>query len=131
MCFYWSNRSIFFNKWNRLCYLIHDLQAFFLRIIDRCSSLEPGLFNQKPIKMKAILLLIVPVLLYSCAGEKEVQVEIVNVELVKIDTIYRGSSVKEQLLTWKAENNVQYVSYQPINSGSFNIGSRMKMMVKR
>jgi hypothetical protein len=80
--------------------------------------------------MKAALFLIIPAFIYSCAGEKEVQVQIVNVRLVKIDTVYRGSKSTEQLLTWKGDDDVQYICYEPLKNG-YNIGSRMKIMVRR
>lgn len=66
----------------------------------------------------------------SCYFEKDIQVERVNVELVKIDTIFRQSgSVK--VLTWKTANRLSYVSLEPIDAPQMNIGSTSVMLIKR
>ena len=72
---------------------------------------------------------IVAVLLCSCYQERQIQVDMVGAELVKIDTVYRYTG-SEQLLIWKCANNVEYVSYAPINR-LFILGSRMVVMVRR
>ena len=62
---------------------------------------------------KKVVVFAVAVALYGCYAERNVQVNIVNAKLVKIDTVYRYRS-GEQLLVWKGSNNVQYVSYTPL-----------------
>lgn len=66
----------------------------------------------------------------SCIAEQEIQGEMVNAELVKIDTVYRYPS-QQQLLTWRsAQRNVEYVTYASINS-RYTLGSRITMIVSR
>lgn len=79
--------------------------------------------------MRKLAVLIIPVLMGSCKAGKEIQVEMVSVELIKIDTIYRYPA-QEQILVWKCSNNVEYVSYVPLNRAHY-LGERMAVMVKR
>ena len=75
--------------------------------------------------MKAVLSVIGVIALFACGSAREIEVDIVNAELVKIDTVYRYPNNYQQVLTWKsADNNVQYVSYASLNN-SYSIGSRM------
>ena len=76
------------------------------------------------------LLILVAVSLFSCSMERQVQVKMVDVELVKVETVYRDSNQQEKILTWQDDNYIQYISYEPVNSVA-NIGSRMKMLVRR
>jgi hypothetical protein len=76
------------------------------------------------------LLFLMAVSLGGCTMERQVQVRMVDVELVKVETIFRQPNQQEKVLTWQDENNIQYISYEPANS-AVNIGSRMKMLVRR
>jgi hypothetical protein len=67
--------------------------------------------------------------LSACGFQRDVQVQMVAAELVKIDTVYR-SSHPERILTWKDDNNITYVSYTNLFS-NYNIGTRMAMLVRR
>jgi len=81
--------------------------------------------------MKATLGLMGLAILFACGASKEIEVDFVSAELVKIDTVYRYPNTYQQLLTWRStENNVQYISYTPL-SNVFAIGSRMLVMVRR
>lgn len=71
----------------------------------------------------------VAITLFSCAPQNEIQVEFVNAELVRIDTVFRLSG-HEQVLTWRTPNNIQYISYAPMND-VFQVGTRFPVMVKR
>jgi hypothetical protein len=80
--------------------------------------------------MKTVIsVAVVAITLFSCAPQNEIQVEFVNAELVKIDTVFRISG-HEQVLTWRTPNNVQYISYAPIED-VYMVGSRFPVMVKR
>ncbi len=79
--------------------------------------------------MKKVIVLAVVVTMSACHVERDIQVNLVNAELVKIDTIFRNPG-KEQLLVWKCSKNIQYVSYRPINE-AYTIGTRMLVMVPR
>lgn len=81
--------------------------------------------------MKFILSCLVAVTLFmSCTVNREIQAEIVNAELVKIDTIYRYPNVREQLLTWKSQRNIEYISYASI-SNYYTVGARMAVLVTK
>ena len=71
----------------------------------------------------------VSIILYSCSANKEIQVNMVNAELVKIDTITRYP-YQEKVLVWKGSNNVEYISYAPINRKHI-VGEKMPVMVQR
>jgi hypothetical protein len=79
--------------------------------------------------MKSLLLLCLSATFCGCFPEKEVELQTINVQLVKIDTIYRHPG-NEQLLTWESDNNMKFVSYEPLNR-SFTLGSRFTVMVRR
>jgi hypothetical protein len=66
----------------------------------------------------------------SCAADKEIQAEIVYVELVKIDTINRFHSDARQLLTWRDEKKVDYITYESLEQ-PYSVGSKLKMIVRR
>jgi len=80
--------------------------------------------------MKSILALTLSLALFSCTSEKEIQANIVDVQLVKIDTVSRFPNAMQKLLTWRSEQNVDYVTFEPINS-QFRVGTRMKVMVTK
>ena len=69
------------------------------------------------------------VALHSCSPPRDIQAEMVNAELVKIDTAFRYTK-PTQMLTWRDDNHVDYVTYAPMNN-AFAIGSRMIVLVKR
>jgi len=66
----------------------------------------------------------------GCTSEKEVQMDLTDVQLVKIDTIRRYPNAAEKVLTWRGEDQVSYVTFVPIET-YYPIGARMKVMVKR
>lgn len=78
----------------------------------------------------ALLLIISSGFLFACRQEKEIQMSFMDVQLVKIDTVQRYQDNPQQLLTWRSEDKVDYVTYEPI-SAYYPIGARMKVMVKR
>ena len=81
--------------------------------------------------MKTVLGIVVMVILFACGTTKNIEVDFVNAELVKIDTVYRYPNSYQQVLTWKSvENNIQYISYASL-ANAYAVGSRMLVMVKR
>lgn len=66
----------------------------------------------------------------GCTAEREVQMDLTDVQLVKIDTIQRYPNASEKLLTWRGEDQVSYLTFVPIEM-YYPIGARMKVMVKR
>jgi len=79
--------------------------------------------------MKAILAVGAIAALYSCSPSRELQVKMVSAELVKIDTAFRYNNPK-QMLTWRDDNNVDYIIYAPMKN-VFLLGSKMMVLVKR
>lgn len=73
---------------------------------------------------------IIAAVLFACTGQKEVQMSLTDVELVKIDTIQRYSESGQKLLTWRDENHVDYITFVPLET-YYPLGVRMKVMVKR
>jgi hypothetical protein len=80
--------------------------------------------------MKTILTVAIVIALFSCAAPRELQAEMVKAELVKIDTVFRYADAPKQLLTWRDDNRIDYVTYAPLNN-YFAIGAKMIVLVKR
>lgn len=82
--------------------------------------------------MKTILFLalLVSGTLGGCYSGKEIQVEMINAEVVRIDTIYRYANDQMTQLVWKDEENIEYISYAPIGS-NFYVGTRMTILRRR
>jgi hypothetical protein len=66
--------------------------------------------------------------LCSCSAPREIQVEMVNAELVKIDSVQRYQNDREYLLTWRDKYNIDYVTYTPVY---YSLGTRMLVFVRR
>jgi hypothetical protein len=85
--------------------------------------------------MKKVLVALGVLALGSCSvSNNNMQVEMANAELVKIDTIMRydinraGSSWKrEQQLTWRDDYNNHYVSYASLDE-RFLVGTKMAVL---
>ncbi len=68
--------------------------------------------------------------LSSCFAERNLQGQIIDAELIRIDTIYRYPD-NQQKLTWKCPyNNVEYVTYTNLKL-QYNLGSKMPIIVSR
>lgn len=79
--------------------------------------------------MKTILAVATITALFSCSSPRELQAEMVSAELVKIDTAFRYSD-PQQMLTWRDANQVDYITYAPMNN-TFLLGSKMIVLVKK
>ena len=78
-----------------------------------------------------IVLLLAMVALASCYSPREIQVDIVSAQLVRIDTVFRYLNDKsQQVLTWRDNENIEYVSYVPLQA-SYTVGTRMSVLRKR
>ena len=69
-------------------------------------------------------------ILSSCFAGKDMQVERVNVQLVRIDTVYRMDG-KMKVLTWKTDDRLQYFSMEPLDAPQMDIGSTTVMLIKK
>jgi hypothetical protein len=80
--------------------------------------------------MKTIVAIAIVILFYSCAGPRAVQAEMISAQLIKIDTAFRYAREPEQVLTWRDDNHIDYVTYAPLKN-NFLLGSRMVVLVTR
>jgi len=80
--------------------------------------------------MKTLLLAMAAVMFCSCTVDREIEANIMSVELVRIDTIQRYPNYQQKLLTWNSENNIRYITYEPMSS-AFTLGSKMKVMMRK
>jgi hypothetical protein len=65
----------------------------------------------------------------GCYIDKDIQVEIVNAQLVKVDTIYRNDE-GHKLLTWLASDRTTYYSFENLEN-FIPVGTSMRVLVKR
>ena len=80
--------------------------------------------------MKTFLgLIAIAAICSSCFTHRDLQVDLISAELVKIDTIVRHTQ-QEQQLTWRDDSRMEYVSYADMNR-SFRIGTRMTVFRTR
>lgn len=81
--------------------------------------------------MKTIIVVLALVGLTSCFSRRELQVEMVSAQLVRIDTVHRyyPNEYKQQL-TWRDEQNVEYVSYVPLQA-VYMVGTKMAVLKSR
>ncbi|HYF30699.1 MAG TPA: hypothetical protein VD993_06245 [Chitinophagaceae bacterium] len=79
--------------------------------------------------MKTILAVAAIVLFCGCYSFKEMQVQMVNAELIRIDTVYRYER-QEQVLTWRGADRTHFVSYAGMGQ-EFIVGSRVTVFVRR
>jgi hypothetical protein len=81
--------------------------------------------------MKRILCIAVFVyfLASGCHVEKDIQVDIMDVRLVKVDTVFRDDA-RRKVLTWEGSDRMKYYSFVELNN-YMPVGTRMRMLVKR
>jgi hypothetical protein len=69
-------------------------------------------------------------IILGCSQQKEIQMDMSDVELVKIDTIQRYPNATEKILTWRSSDQIDYITFAPLDT-YYPLGSRMKVMMKR
>ncbi len=79
--------------------------------------------------MKTILAAIGFIVVIGCGTQKEIQVEMVQAELIKIDTIFRQPK-EQKLLTWRGQDNVEYISFVSMNQ-TYSLGTSMMVLRTR
>lgn len=65
----------------------------------------------------------------GCRVEKDIQVEFVKAELIRIDTIGRYPKERKQL-TWQDQDKIRYTSYMSIDK-PISVGLQMLVMRRR
>jgi hypothetical protein len=80
--------------------------------------------------MKTLLLAMSLLAMGGCSTPiKEIQVEMVTAELVKIDTIFRQAN-ERKLLTWRDQDNIKYISFAAMDQ-TYPLGISMIVMRAR
>jgi hypothetical protein len=80
--------------------------------------------------MKKTLPFVFAAILAGCNEGREIQVDMADVQLVKIDTVQRYPNTAEKVLTWRTEDHINYITFAPLDA-YYPLGSRMKVMVRR
>lgn len=73
--------------------------------------------------------LVLVVFASSCSMHKELEVQVANAELVRIDTLYRYPDAIKQL-TWKDDRNTEFISIATMNE-VHKVGTKMRMLRQR
>ena len=87
-------------------------------------------FKQSDMKTALAGIAFIAVIIMACGPSKEINVEMVNAQLVKVDTIYRSSENPKQQLTWRDSDNIEYISIVSMNR-SYPLGVIMSMLRPR
>ncbi len=80
--------------------------------------------------MKPVLLLATMMLLFSCTTEREFMADLTDVRLIKIDVVTRYPNKQLKRLTWRTDNNVDYITYESMSS-EVAVGDVMKVLTKQ
>ncbi|MGV3528680.1 MAG: hypothetical protein ACO1OO_07290 [Flavisolibacter sp.] len=80
--------------------------------------------------MKPILSLVLIIALTGCFPQRELQADLVDVTLVKVDTTHRFPDSDKKILTWMTSNKLTIVTFEPAEA-YYPVGTRMKMMIPR
>ena len=80
--------------------------------------------------MKPILSLVLAIALCSCFPQRELQADLVDVTLIKVDTTRRFPDDEKKILTWRTDNKLTFVTFEPAEA-YYPVGTRMKMMIPR
>ena len=66
----------------------------------------------------------------GCRSSREINVELVSAQLIRIDTIYRYSGEPKQLLRWRDVDNIEYVSIVAMNK-KYPLGLTLNVLRQR
>ena len=69
-------------------------------------------------------------LLFGCSTEREIQANLVEASLVKIEIVSRFPNNQQKLLTWLTPDQVRYITYEPIETTTF-VGMSRTVMVRK
>ena len=80
--------------------------------------------------MKTFMISAALVALWSCAARREVQVQMVNARLVRVDTVFRFDKTPQKQLTWRDDLDIDYVTYASLTT-TYPIGTKMMVLIRR
>lgn len=80
--------------------------------------------------MKSIIAIALCAVCYSCFPAKEIQAELVNATLIKVEEINRYPNIKQKILTWQTDKLVSFVTFEP-STTNIPIGTLTKVLVQK
>jgi hypothetical protein len=80
--------------------------------------------------MKTFLVAVSLIAAAGCTSVKEVQVELIQAQLIKIDTVHRQPNEYRQQLTWRGQDNIEYVSFVSMDQ-AYPLGVSLLVMKTR
>lgn len=80
--------------------------------------------------MKPVLLLTMATLLFGCTVQREFLADLTVAKLVKIDVVTRYPDKQYKMLTWRTEDNIDFITYESVSS-DVAIGDIIKVLTKR
>lgn len=81
--------------------------------------------------MKTMLVAIATVFVVAgCASTREINVEMISAQLVRVDTVYQGSTYQKQQLTWRDKDDIEYVSLVSMGA-HYPVGIVMTLLRQR
>ena len=83
----------------------------------------------KTLVMKTFLAAAV-LIIAGCTTTKEINVELVSAQLIRIDTVFRESNNPKQVLTWRDKDNIQYISFTTMDR-TYPVGTVLNMLRPR
>lgn len=80
--------------------------------------------------MKTILAMTLGVLCYACFPAREIQAELVNATLVKVEEVNRYPNIRQKIFTWQTERAISFVTIEP-SSTNIPIGTQTKVLMHK
>jgi hypothetical protein len=80
--------------------------------------------------MKAILAISLCTLCYACFPAREIQAEMVDATLVKVEEVNRYPNIKQKVLTWQTDKAVSFVTIETA-AVDIPIGTHTKVLLQR
>ncbi|HET7899446.1 MAG TPA: hypothetical protein VFL47_17285 [Flavisolibacter sp.] len=80
--------------------------------------------------MKAILVIVISTLCYACFPAHELQAEMVDATLVKVEEVNRYPNVRQKILTWQTERAISFVTIEPAAT-EIPLGTHTKVLMQR
>lgn len=80
--------------------------------------------------MRPILFLALCMAGTSCFSSHEIQAELVDATLVKVEVVNRYPDIKQKILTWQTEKAVSFVTFES-SSVDIPLGTHTKVLLQR
>ena len=80
--------------------------------------------------MKKLLVIALAAVFTGCFSTREsIQANLVDAELIRVDTVERYVNTYQQLLTWRTSDHMEYASYVPMGR-KYIVGTRMAVLIR-